>query len=168
MLIGSTEMVLHSSRPNPTKNTIPPIKIGLKKDKSTSKLYELRNSLKDFKINPLASGLVNTRPRFLSGYSKTTYVSAQSVTDTVHLDAPPTADFSNKDVRIGSRGEEGIESSEVEANQEEHDGHEVTETQSGDCNIEGDTENTSAIQNTGHQMITRSKAGIYKPKVYLT
>ncbi|XP_047968553.1 VQ motif-containing protein 4-like [Salvia hispanica] len=51
MLTGSTES-------NPTRSPIPPMKTGPRKDK----LYERRNSLKNFKISPLAPG-------FLAGYS---------------------------------------------------------------------------------------------------
>ncbi|KAL0310634.1 UNVERIFIED_CONTAM: VQ motif-containing protein 4 [Sesamum angustifolium] len=69
MLTGSTETTRLASRPDPVRNPIPPIKTGPRKDKSASKLYERRNSLKNFKISPLGPGLVNSRPGFLSGYS---------------------------------------------------------------------------------------------------
>ncbi|KAL2253197.1 VQ motif-containing protein 4 [Sesamum indicum] len=69
MLTGSTETARVASRPDPVRNPIPPIKTGPRKDKSASKLYERRNSLKNFKISPLGPGLVNSRPGFLSGYS---------------------------------------------------------------------------------------------------
>ncbi|XP_057764484.1 VQ motif-containing protein 4 [Salvia miltiorrhiza] len=63
MLTGSTDAAA-PARPEPFRSPIPPIK---RKDKSSSKLYERRNSLKNFKISPLAPGLVNTRPAFLAG-----------------------------------------------------------------------------------------------------
>ncbi|KAL0398582.1 UNVERIFIED_CONTAM: VQ motif-containing protein 4 [Sesamum radiatum] len=69
MLTGSTETARLAARPEPVRNPIPPIKTGPRKDKSASKLYERRNSLKNFKISPLAPGLVNTRPGFLAGYA---------------------------------------------------------------------------------------------------
>ncbi|CAH9123612.1 unnamed protein product [Cuscuta epithymum] len=58
MLTGHSETgkVAGSARPEPTRNPIPVVKTGPKKDKSGSKLYERRNSLKNFKINPLAPG----------------------------------------------------------------------------------------------------------------
>lgn len=62
MLTGSSETAKHavavSSRPDPPKNPIPPIKTGPRKEKA-SKLYERRNSLKNFKISPLIPGLLN-------------------------------------------------------------------------------------------------------------
>ncbi|KAG6416599.1 hypothetical protein SASPL_124032 [Salvia splendens] len=57
MLTGSTEPTRE-----PVRSPIPPMKTGPRKDKSSSKLYERRNSLKNFKISPLAPG-------FLAGYS---------------------------------------------------------------------------------------------------
>ncbi|KAK6133413.1 hypothetical protein DH2020_032825 [Rehmannia glutinosa] len=67
MLTGSTET---SRIANPIRNPIPPIKPGPRKDKSGSKLYERRNSLKNFRISPLGPGLVNsTRTGLLTGYS---------------------------------------------------------------------------------------------------
>ncbi|KAH7859250.1 hypothetical protein Vadar_033645 [Vaccinium darrowii] len=53
MLTGSSSS--SSSKPDPPKNPIPPIRTGPKKQPS-SKLYERRNSLKNFKISPLNSG----------------------------------------------------------------------------------------------------------------
>ncbi|KAG8385540.1 hypothetical protein BUALT_Bualt03G0055800 [Buddleja alternifolia] len=61
MLTGSTETARVAARPEPVRNPIPPMKTGPRKDKSASKLYERRNSLKNFKISPLAPGLVNAR-----------------------------------------------------------------------------------------------------------
>ncbi|KAG8365502.1 hypothetical protein BUALT_Bualt18G0111700 [Buddleja alternifolia] len=58
MLTGSTE---------PARNPIPPIKTGPKKDKPLSKLYERRNSFKNFKINPLGLGLAHSEPGCFSG-----------------------------------------------------------------------------------------------------
>ncbi|KAL8045828.1 hypothetical protein ABFX02_08G139400 [Erythranthe guttata] len=70
MLTGSsTENSRIPTRPDPTRNHIPSIKPGLKRDKSGSKLYERRNSLKNFRISPLGPGLVNTRPGLSPGYS---------------------------------------------------------------------------------------------------
>ncbi|KAL3519773.1 hypothetical protein ACH5RR_017922 [Cinchona calisaya] len=71
MLTGSSETVKSPSgstrpepRSGPSKNyTIPPIRIGHKKEKSSSKLYERRNSLKNFKISPLAPGFASNSPR---------------------------------------------------------------------------------------------------------
>ncbi|KAM7500783.1 hypothetical protein LguiA_025197 [Lonicera macranthoides] len=57
MLTGSSES--SKSRPEPPKNPIPLIKTGPKK--ASSKLYERRNSLKNFKISPLVSGSGSTR-----------------------------------------------------------------------------------------------------------
>ncbi|CAA2954192.1 Hypothetical predicted protein [Olea europaea subsp. europaea] len=88
MLTGSTETVRHASRSDPAKNPIPPMKTGMKKDKSTSKLYERRNSLKDFKISPLGPGLMNTRPRFLSGYSGSPRMGTAEVLSPSILDFP--------------------------------------------------------------------------------
>ncbi|KAI3466683.1 hypothetical protein Pfo_023346 [Paulownia fortunei] len=68
MLTGSTETARLAARPDPVRNSIPPIKSGPRKDKSASKLFERRNSLKNFRISPLGPGLVNTRPGLLSGY----------------------------------------------------------------------------------------------------
>ncbi|PIM98812.1 hypothetical protein CDL12_28703 [Handroanthus impetiginosus] len=67
VLTGSPETVRHAARSDPVRNPIPPIKTGPRKDKSGSKLYERRNSLKTFKISPLGPWLVNTRSGFTSG-----------------------------------------------------------------------------------------------------
>ncbi|KAL3522288.1 hypothetical protein ACH5RR_015122 [Cinchona calisaya] len=56
---GSTRPEPASSQPSFKNHSIPPIKTGPKKEKSGSKLYERRNSLKNFKLSPLAPGLVN-------------------------------------------------------------------------------------------------------------
>ncbi|KAL3624879.1 hypothetical protein CASFOL_031547 [Castilleja foliolosa] len=70
MLTGSTETGLHPNRPEPVKNPIPPVKTGPRINKSGSKLYERRNSLKNFRISPLGPGLVNsTRTGLLPVYS---------------------------------------------------------------------------------------------------
>ncbi|WOH11859.1 hypothetical protein DCAR_0831355 [Daucus carota subsp. sativus] len=60
MLTGTTETAKQaacgSTRPDPVRNLIPPIKSVTKKEKA-SKLYERRNSsLKNFKISPLIPG----------------------------------------------------------------------------------------------------------------
>lgn len=61
MLTGSSDTVKNaanaSTRTDPIKNPIPVVKTGSKKEKA-SKLYERRNSLKNFKISPLIPGLV--------------------------------------------------------------------------------------------------------------
>ncbi|KAK9056296.1 hypothetical protein SSX86_027386 [Deinandra increscens subsp. villosa] len=60
MLTGSSETVKHAStgRPDPpARNPIPPMKTG--PNKKPSKLYERRNSLKNFKISPLVPGFTN-------------------------------------------------------------------------------------------------------------
>ncbi|KAL8235608.1 hypothetical protein R6Q59_016689 [Mikania micrantha] len=63
MLTGSSETIKHATavgRPDaPARNPIPPMKTS--PNKKPSKLYERRNSLKNFKINPLVPGV--------SGYS---------------------------------------------------------------------------------------------------
>ncbi|KAL3820456.1 hypothetical protein ACJIZ3_006361 [Penstemon smallii] len=69
MLTGSTDPARPPTRSNPVRNPIPPIKSGPRKDKSGSKLYERRNSMKNFKISPLGPGLVSSRPGLFSGYS---------------------------------------------------------------------------------------------------
>ncbi|XP_051125392.1 VQ motif-containing protein 4-like [Andrographis paniculata] len=69
MLTGSSETARTAARPEPARNPIPPMKTGLRKDKPASKLYERRNSLKNFKISPLAPGLVNARPGYFNGYA---------------------------------------------------------------------------------------------------
>ncbi|KAJ7968575.1 VQ motif containing protein [Quillaja saponaria] len=79
MLTGSSETAkLASSKSNPTselpsKTHIPPIKSMPKKQQSGFKLYERRNSLKNFKINPLIpvfasnnSGFSPRKPEILS------------------------------------------------------------------------------------------------------
>uniref|UniRef100_A0A5B7BL70 Putative VQ-like protein n=1 Tax=Davidia involucrata TaxID=16924 RepID=A0A5B7BL70_DAVIN len=64
MLTGSSETAKHAAaKPDPPKNPIPPIRTGPKKEKA-SKLYERRNSLKNFKISPLLPGFVHN-----SGFS---------------------------------------------------------------------------------------------------
>ncbi|XP_052180571.1 VQ motif-containing protein 4-like [Diospyros lotus] len=59
MLTGSETTAKHAAvggRPDPHRNSIPPIKTGPRKH-SSSRLYERRNSLKNFKISPLVPGL---------------------------------------------------------------------------------------------------------------
>ncbi|XAR59163.1 hypothetical protein NMG60_11014840 [Bertholletia excelsa] len=60
MLTGSAETAKHAASVtrDPPKNPIPPMKTGPKKQPS-SKLYERRNSLKNFKISPLVAGLAH-------------------------------------------------------------------------------------------------------------
>lgn len=59
MLTGTSETAklaaCGSTRPDPVRNMIPPVKSVTKKEKS-SKLYERRNSAKSFKISPLIPG----------------------------------------------------------------------------------------------------------------
>ncbi|KAL7605404.1 VQ motif-containing protein 4 [Lactuca sativa] len=62
MLTGSSETAKHaantrSDAPAPIRNPIPPMKTG--PNKKPSKLYERRNSMKNFKISPLVPGFVN-------------------------------------------------------------------------------------------------------------
>ncbi|MFS8023162.1 putative VQ motif-containing protein/13/19/31/33 [Helianthus anomalus] len=60
MLTGSSETAKHAAtaRPDaPTRNPIPPIKTS--QNKKPSKLYERRNSMKNFKISPLVPGFAN-------------------------------------------------------------------------------------------------------------
>ncbi|XP_059658972.1 VQ motif-containing protein 4-like [Cornus florida] len=61
MLTGSSETAKFAAaaKPDPPKNPIPPIKTGPMKEKAASKLYERRNSLKNFKISPLVPFLVH-------------------------------------------------------------------------------------------------------------
>ncbi|KAA8519785.1 hypothetical protein F0562_014125 [Nyssa sinensis] len=73
MLTGSSETARHAAaaaaaasaaaKPDPPKHPIPPMKTGPKKERA-SKLYERRNSLKNFKISPLVPGFVHN-----SGFS---------------------------------------------------------------------------------------------------
>lgn len=60
LLTGSSDTAKHASRSDPPRNPIPPIKSGPKKQPSSSKLYERRNSLRNFKISPLVPGLAHT------------------------------------------------------------------------------------------------------------
>ncbi|KVH89529.1 VQ motif-containing protein 4-like [Cynara cardunculus var. scolymus] len=54
MLTGSSETVKQATT---AKNPIPPMKTGL--NKKPSKLYERRNSQKNFKLSPLVAGFTN-------------------------------------------------------------------------------------------------------------
>lgn len=57
MLTGSSDPTKSTRTEPPSRNPIPPVKTGVtKKEKSASKLYERRNSLKNFKLNPLGPG----------------------------------------------------------------------------------------------------------------
>ncbi|XP_051129075.1 VQ motif-containing protein 4-like [Andrographis paniculata] len=74
MLTGSAETARVASapaRPDHHRNPIPPMKTGPRKDKSAAKLYERRNSLKNFKISPLGPALVSPRSGLLSGSPRT-------------------------------------------------------------------------------------------------
>lgn len=94
MLTGSNETAKQASapvRPDPVpmKNyCIPPIKTCPKKEKS--KLYERRNSLKNFKLSPLAPGLVN-KPGFVGGYSGSPRISTPEILSPSLLDFPSLA-----------------------------------------------------------------------------
>ncbi|KAL3617130.1 hypothetical protein CASFOL_039524 [Castilleja foliolosa] len=90
MLTGSAET---STRPEPGRNPIPPLKTGLKKDHklANSKLYERRNSLKNFKISPLPTGLVNSRPGWFSGYSGSPRPGTPEILSPSILDFPSLA-----------------------------------------------------------------------------
>ncbi|KAJ8549552.1 hypothetical protein K7X08_033259 [Anisodus acutangulus] len=77
MLTGSSEPA------KPVRNPIPPIKTGTKKEKSSSKLYERRNSMKNFKISPLGPGVVN-KSIYSGGFSgspRTTEILSPSILD---------------------------------------------------------------------------------------
>ncbi|KAI3456253.1 hypothetical protein Pfo_012916 [Paulownia fortunei] len=91
MLTGSTETAPLAARPEPARNPIPLMKTGPRKDKSASKLYERRNSLKNFKISPLAPGLVNTKPGFLSGYAGSPRPGTPEILSPSILDFPSLA-----------------------------------------------------------------------------
>ncbi|XP_073134683.1 VQ motif-containing protein 4 [Henckelia pumila] len=88
MLTGSSETARMASRPEPVRSPIPPIKTGAKKDKSSSKLYERRSSLKHFKISPLGPGLANTRPGILAGHSGTPRPGTPEILSPSILDFP--------------------------------------------------------------------------------
>ncbi|KAL8460453.1 hypothetical protein ACS0TY_031338 [Phlomoides rotata] len=85
MLTGSTEP---TSRPEMVRSPIPPMKTGPRKDKSASKLYERRNSLKNFKISPLAPGLVTISP---GGYSSSPRPGTPEILSPSILDFPSLA-----------------------------------------------------------------------------
>ncbi|XP_052200825.1 VQ motif-containing protein 4-like [Diospyros lotus] len=61
MLTGSSETARHA----PERNPIPPVKTGPMKQPA-SKLYERRNSHKNFKISPLVPGFSPRKPEILS------------------------------------------------------------------------------------------------------
>ncbi|KAL2473602.1 VQ motif-containing protein motif-containing protein 4 [Forsythia ovata] len=82
MLTGSTETVRQAAKPDPVKNPIPPIKTGLKKEKSATKLCERRSSFKNFNISPLIN-----KSGFVSGYS------GSPRTGTPELLSPSILDF---------------------------------------------------------------------------
>ncbi|KAL3615087.1 hypothetical protein CASFOL_040748 [Castilleja foliolosa] len=89
MLTGSTETARPPTRPEPARNPIPPVKTGPRKDKSGSKLYERRNSLKNFRISPLGPGLVNsTRTGLLPGYSSSPRPGTPEILSPSILDFP--------------------------------------------------------------------------------
>ncbi|XP_073036973.1 VQ motif-containing protein 4-like [Primulina eburnea] len=88
MLTGSSETARMASRPDSVRSPIPPIKTAAKKDKSASKLYERRSSLRNFKISPLGPGLANTRPGVLAGNSGTPRTGTPEILSPSILDLP--------------------------------------------------------------------------------
>ncbi|XP_073303333.1 VQ motif-containing protein 4-like [Primulina huaijiensis] len=88
MLTGSSETARMACRPEPLRSPIPPIKTGAKKDKSSSRLYERRSSLKNFKISPLGPGLSSTRPGVLAGHSGTPRPGTPEILSPSILDFP--------------------------------------------------------------------------------
>ncbi|XP_047311605.1 VQ motif-containing protein 4 [Impatiens glandulifera] len=78
MLTGSTETAKIASAAKsepPPKNSIPPIRSGPKKQtSSSSKLYERRNSMKNFKISPLI-------PSFIHGSVVSSEILSPSILD---------------------------------------------------------------------------------------
>lgn len=94
MLTGSSETAkvgaAASGRAEPVKNPIPPIKTGTKKEKSSSKLYERRNSMKNFKISPLGPGVVN-KSIFSAGFSRSPRTATPEILSPSILDFPALA-----------------------------------------------------------------------------
>ncbi|KAL6544815.1 hypothetical protein OROMI_023677 [Orobanche minor] len=89
MLTGSTETARLAARPEPVRNPIPAVKTCPTKDKSGSKLYERRNSLKNFRISPLGPGLVNpTRAGLSPVYSGSPRHGAPKILSPSILDFP--------------------------------------------------------------------------------
>ncbi|CAI9778875.1 unnamed protein product [Fraxinus pennsylvanica] len=89
----------------------------------------------------------------------------QPINDTNPPDATPTAGSSENESETESIDEEGLRYNDIETNQREVDGWNVPKLQpeSCDANAEGDKTNTQVVDEThneGHQMITRSKAGV--------
>ncbi|KAM3362304.1 VQ motif-containing protein 4 [Capsicum galapagoense] len=95
MLTGSSETAkvgapANSGRAEPVRNPIPPIKTGTKKEKSSSKLYERRNSMKNFKISPLGSGFVN-KSIYSAGFSGSPRTATPEILSPSILDFPALA-----------------------------------------------------------------------------
>ncbi|CAN4078920.1 unnamed protein product [Withania somnifera] len=96
MLTGSSETAkvggaaATSCRAESVRNPIPPIKTGTKKEKSSSKLYERRNSMKNFKISPLGPGVVN-KSIFSAGFSGSTRTATPEILSPSILDFPALA-----------------------------------------------------------------------------
>ncbi|XP_019162866.1 PREDICTED: VQ motif-containing protein 4-like isoform X2 [Ipomoea nil] len=89
MLTGLSETAKQagSTKHEPARNPIPPIKTGPKKEKSASKLYERRNSLKNFKISPLGPGLAS-KPGFGGGFSGSPRIGTPEILSPSILDFP--------------------------------------------------------------------------------
>ncbi|KAK6797491.1 hypothetical protein RDI58_005193 [Solanum bulbocastanum] len=93
MLTGSSETAkvgANSGRTEPVRNPIPPIKTGTKKEKSSSKLYERRNSMKNFKICPLGPGVVN-KSLFSAGFLGSPRTATPEILSPSILDFPALA-----------------------------------------------------------------------------
>ncbi|XP_060192685.1 VQ motif-containing protein 4-like isoform X2 [Lycium barbarum] len=96
MLTGSSEPAKPAGSPNsgraePVRNPIPPIKTGTKKEKTSSKLYERRNSMKNFKISPLGPGVVNNKSIFSGGFSGSPRTATPEILSPSILDFPALA-----------------------------------------------------------------------------
>ncbi|OIT28004.1 PREDICTED: VQ motif-containing protein 4-like [Nicotiana attenuata] len=90
MLTGSSETAKVAATPGraePVRHPIPPIKTGPKKEKSSSKLYERRNSMKNFKISPLGPGVVN-KSVFSAGFSGSPRTATPEILSPSILDFP--------------------------------------------------------------------------------
>ncbi|KAL6553257.1 hypothetical protein OROGR_007099 [Orobanche gracilis] len=89
MLTGSTEAARLTARRESVRNLIPAVKTCPRKDKSGSKLYERRNSLKNFRISPLGPGLVNpTRSGLSPVYSSSPRPGTPKILSPSILDFP--------------------------------------------------------------------------------
>ncbi|GAA0186449.1 hypothetical protein LIER_33737 [Lithospermum erythrorhizon] len=95
MLTGSsdTSKVVTASSPKPEtfRNPIPPVRTIPKNQKSSSKLYERRNSLKNFKISPIGQpGLFHSKPGgFTTGSTRPGEILSPSILDFPSLALSP-------------------------------------------------------------------------------